>query len=97
MLDAIGGDFTQRLIDASPDGSLLMFYSNLSTEPARIKPNSISNHGRRVEGFYLGTLGQEKWFVQSPAGGVTSTKITPHRCADHNSQTHPPLRCAGGA
>lgn len=54
LLDAIGGDFTQRLIDASPDGSLLMFYSNLSTEPARIRPNSISNHGRHVQGFYLG-------------------------------------------
>jgi len=53
VLDAIGGDFSQHLIDASPDGSLLMFYSNLSTEPARIRPNSISNHGRRVEGFYL--------------------------------------------
>ena len=53
VLEAIGGDFTQHLIDASPDGSVILFYSNLSTEPARIRPNSIYNHGRRVEGFYL--------------------------------------------
>jgi NADPH:quinone reductase-like Zn-dependent oxidoreductase len=53
LLDAIGGDFTQRLIDASPDGSVLVFYSSLSGEPASIRPNSIYNHGRRVEGFYL--------------------------------------------
>jgi NADPH2:quinone reductase len=53
LLDAIGGDFTQRLIDASPDGSTLVFYSGLSGEPASIRPNSIYNHGRRVEGLLL--------------------------------------------
>jgi NADPH:quinone reductase-like Zn-dependent oxidoreductase len=53
VLDAIGGPFTQCLIDASPDGSLLVFYSSLAGEPASIRPNSIYNHGRRVEGFYL--------------------------------------------
>lgn len=53
VLDAIGGGFTQRLIDASPDGSTLVFYSSLSGEPASIRPNSIYNHGRRVEGFFL--------------------------------------------
>lgn len=53
ILEAIGGSFTQRLIDASPDGSTLVFYSTLSGEPAGIRPNSIYNHGRRIEGFYL--------------------------------------------
>lgn len=53
ILEAIGGSFTQRLIDASPDGSTLVFYSSLSGEPAGISPNSIYNHGRRVEGFFL--------------------------------------------
>lgn len=55
VLEAIGGDFTQRLIDASPEKSLILLYSNLSAEPATIRPNSLWNYDRRVEGFYLGT------------------------------------------
>lgn len=53
ILDAISGDFTQRLIDASPDGSLILLYANLSASPAQISPNSLWLHNRRVEGFYL--------------------------------------------
>ncbi len=30
FLDAIGGEFTQHLIDAAPDDSLILLYSNLS-------------------------------------------------------------------
>jgi len=55
ILEAISGDFTQHLIDASPDESLILLYSNLSAEPAKITPNSLWNHHRRVEGFYLAT------------------------------------------
>jgi NADPH:quinone reductase-like Zn-dependent oxidoreductase len=55
LLDAIGGGFTQQLIDAAPDESLILLYSNLSTESASIKPHSLWRHNRRVEGFYLAT------------------------------------------
>jgi NADPH:quinone reductase len=55
VLEAISGEFTQRLIDASPDGSLILMYSNLSDAPAQILPSSLWLHNRRVEGFYLGT------------------------------------------
>ena len=55
LLDAISGEFTQLLIDAAPDDSLILFYSNLSREPSRISPHSLWNHNIRVEGFYLGT------------------------------------------
>jgi NADPH:quinone reductase-like Zn-dependent oxidoreductase len=54
ILDAISGEFTQQLIDAAPDNSLLLLYSNLSREPSRISPHSLWNHNIRVEGFYLG-------------------------------------------
>lgn len=53
FLDAISGDFTQRLIDASPAGSLILLYSNLSQSPAKINPNSLWHFDRRVEGFIL--------------------------------------------
>jgi len=54
ILDAISGKFTQQLIDAAPDNSLVLLYSNLSQEPSQISPHSLWNHNIRVEGFYLG-------------------------------------------
>jgi len=54
ILDAICGGFTQQLIDAAPDDSRILLYSNLSREPSRISPHSLWNHNIRVEGFYLG-------------------------------------------
>lgn len=64
ILEAIGGDFTQRVIDASPDKSLILLYSNLSFEPARIKPSSLWNNDRRVEGFYLGTWARKNGILK---------------------------------
>ena len=55
FLEAISGEFTQRLIDASPKGSLILLYSNLSQAPAQINPNSLWYFDRRVEGFILST------------------------------------------
>ena len=54
ILDVISGKFTQQLIDAAPDDSLVLLYSNLSQEPSQISPHSLWNHNIRVEGFYLG-------------------------------------------
>ena len=54
LLDAISGTFTQQLIDAAPDDSLILLYSNLSREPSKISPHSLWNHNIRVEGFFLG-------------------------------------------
>jgi NADPH:quinone reductase-like Zn-dependent oxidoreductase len=53
ILDAISGEFTQRLMDASPAGSLILNYANLSRSPMSIEPNSLWSYNRRIEGFYL--------------------------------------------
>jgi len=55
FLEAVSGEFTQRLIDASPKGSMILLYANLSQSPARINPNSLWYLDRRVEGFILST------------------------------------------
>jgi NADPH:quinone reductase-like Zn-dependent oxidoreductase len=60
ILDAISGEFTQRMIDASPSGSLILLYSNLSLTPAKINPNSLWYFNRRVEGFHLSTWTKEQ-------------------------------------
>jgi NADPH2:quinone reductase len=60
VLDAVSGKFTQRLIDASPDGSTILMYANLSGAPVEIDPGSLWLHNRHIEGFYLGTWAADK-------------------------------------
>ena len=60
FLDAIGGEFTQRLLDASPNGSLLLLYSNLSRTKVKINPRSLWYFDRRVEGFHLSTWNKKQ-------------------------------------
>ena len=62
ILDAIAGDFTQRLIDASPSGSLILLYSTLSFKPAKVNPNSLWYFDRRVEGFHLSVWSRKQGF-----------------------------------
>jgi NADPH:quinone reductase-like Zn-dependent oxidoreductase len=64
FLDAISGEFTQRLIDASPKGSLILLYANLSQSPAQINPNSLWYFDRRVEGFILSTWAPKQSFLK---------------------------------
>lgn len=64
ILDAISGEFTQRMIDASPSGSLILLYSNLSRRPAKINPNSLWHFNRRVEGFHLSTWTKRQNFMK---------------------------------
>ena len=64
FLDAIAGDFTQRLIDASPAGSLILLYSVLSQGPAKINPNSLWYFDRRVEGFILSIWASKQGFLK---------------------------------
>jgi NADPH2:quinone reductase len=64
FLDAIAGEFTQRLIDASPAGSLILLYSILSQELAKINPNSLWYFNRRVEGFILSTWAPKQGFLK---------------------------------
>jgi NADPH:quinone reductase-like Zn-dependent oxidoreductase len=64
ILDAISGEFTSQLIEAAPDDSLVLLYSNLSREPARILPHSLWNHNIRVEGFFLGSWAPRQSIVK---------------------------------
>lgn len=64
FLDAVAGEFTQQLIDASPHGSLILLYSILSWEPARVNPNTLWFDERRIEGFHLSTWARKTSFLK---------------------------------
>lgn len=84
ILDAIAGKFTQQLIDASPKGSLILLYSVLSGEPARVNPNTLWFDERRIEGFHLSTWATKNnllrvlgaaWQVQDLASTDLRSKV----------------------
>ena len=55
VLDAVGGELFQQLLDAAPSGSTLIRYANLSGEERlTIEPGTSWKEEKRVEGFFLG-------------------------------------------
>lgn len=51
ILDPVAGDEAQGLLDAAPDGSTLLIYGSLSGK--RIDPQSSSQNGKHITGFFL--------------------------------------------
>jgi NADPH:quinone reductase-like Zn-dependent oxidoreductase len=51
ILDPVAGDEAQGLLDAAPDGSTLLHYGSLSGK--RIDPQSLSQNGKHIIGFFL--------------------------------------------
>jgi NADPH2:quinone reductase len=54
ILDAVGGELSERLLDAAPFGSTLLLYANLSNKRLSIAPHTLWKDGKHVEGFFLG-------------------------------------------
>jgi NADPH:quinone reductase-like Zn-dependent oxidoreductase len=75
FLDAVGGELTQRLVDASPAGSSVVLYANLSRQPAAIVPNSLYNFDRRVDGFYLGIWSAKQGMLRMLLAGRQAQKL----------------------
>ncbi len=53
VLDAIGGEQTQVLVDAAPVGSTILAYSALAGAPSVYSPRTLISDRKRIEGFYL--------------------------------------------
>ncbi|HET9314471.1 MAG TPA: zinc-binding dehydrogenase [Vicinamibacteria bacterium] len=53
VLDAIGGEQSQLLVDATPVGSTILAYSMLSGAPSVFSARTLISDRKRIEGFYL--------------------------------------------
>jgi NADPH:quinone reductase-like Zn-dependent oxidoreductase len=82
FLDAVGGDFTQRMVDASPDGSRIVLYANLERKPAPISPNSVFHHDRHIEGFYMPLWAGKQGMIK-----MLMSARKAQRLATHETQT----------
>jgi len=63
ILDAVGGDMTQRLLDAAPFGSTVLVYSNLSGEPSIFTSETLIFGDKKVVGFFLSNWAARKSFI----------------------------------
>ena len=55
ILDAVGGNFTNRLLQGAPNKTKLIAYASLSRENISVAPQSIIRQGKTIEGFHLGS------------------------------------------
>jgi NADPH:quinone reductase-like Zn-dependent oxidoreductase len=53
LLDAVGGTFSDVLLQAAPDNSTLVTYASLEKDLMHINPAPIIRFGKKVEGFHL--------------------------------------------
>lgn len=51
--DAVAGELTGRILNAMPDGALVIVYGALSGEGCLVDPRALIFEGKRVEGFWL--------------------------------------------
>ena len=61
ILDAIGGSFSDILLQNAPEKTTLIAYASLSKENIVIAPQTIIRGGKVIEGFHLGT-----WLQHQP-------------------------------
>jgi len=63
ILDAVGGNLTQLLLDASPFGSTVLVYSNLSGELSIFSAETLIFGDKKVVGFFLSNWAARKSFI----------------------------------
>ncbi len=64
FLDAVGGAATSSFIQASPKGSTILLYANLSEEPFQVEPRRILQENKTITGFSLGNYTAQKSIFQ---------------------------------
>jgi NADPH:quinone reductase-like Zn-dependent oxidoreductase len=64
ILDAVGGDLTQKLLDAAPFGSTVLVYANLSGERGAFNAENLIFGEKQIVGFFLANWMAKKTFIQ---------------------------------
>lgn len=85
FLDAVGGAATSNFVQASPKGSTILLYANLSEEPFQVEPRRILQENKTITGFSLGNYTAQKSIfqllsltrqVQKYVGNELKTQVT---------------------
>ena len=84
ILDPVGGEYTQVLLENAPFGSTVLVYANLTGRQALFDPKTLVGENKRIAGFYLAnwirnqsllhTL-RDLWQAQRMANSALKTTI----------------------
>ncbi len=82
LLDAIGGEMTERLLTAGPTGSTVVCYGLLSYQNACFDPRLLFNQDKRLTGFLLTTWQSQRGLLRillaaRRAQGLLSGELQP--------------------
>jgi NADPH:quinone reductase-like Zn-dependent oxidoreductase len=65
MLDAVGGEMVNRVLDVLPDGSTIILYGNLSLKKIEFQPPQLVRRSKKIAGFVLSHWIAEKGTVRA--------------------------------
>ena len=65
MLDAVGGELVNRVIDSLPANSTIILYGNLSREKIEFLPTQLVRENKKIIGFSLGHWIDEKGMIKT--------------------------------
>jgi NADPH:quinone reductase-like Zn-dependent oxidoreductase len=65
LFDAVAGNQTAKLIEASPYGSRVVIYSNMSEQAFTVEPRSLIQGNKTIESFYLGSWTSKQSLLQT--------------------------------
>jgi NADPH2:quinone reductase len=60
ILDAVGGSFSDMLLETAPENSTLVAYASLEKDLMHINPSPIIRFGKKVVGFHLANWAQKQ-------------------------------------
>lgn len=65
LFDAVGGEMSQKLLNAAPKGSTLFIYGRLSDKPCEISLRDLIFTGNHIKGFWLTNWLHEKGMLKT--------------------------------
>ncbi len=75
--DAIGGNATNEFVDASPEGSQIFVYANLSEENSHFDPRILLQQKKEIKGFFLGHYSSQQSLIKT-LGNIKKAKQLLH-------------------
>jgi len=73
--DAIGGKCTDSFIEASPEGSQIYLYANLSEEKSLFNPRTLLQQEKLIQGFFLGSYSSNQNLLKTLAAIKKAQKL----------------------
>lgn len=89
FLDAVNGDQTEKLVKASPYGSKILLYSNLSGENINVEPRLLIQGSKTIDSFYLGGWAAKRTILQTLKAAKQAQALVGNELASEVRKRYP--------